>query len=83
MPDSAQAAHRHAGRWGWSACYLALFVVGVPWYWPEDAAHDWFGMPVWALVSIGASLLVSILVAWQLSQPWEGESDADAGKGGA
>ena len=64
-------------RWRWPLCYGALLVVAVPWYWPPGNTPTWLGMPVWTLVSIGASVLVSILVSWQLARPWRDEGADD------
>ena len=46
--------------------WLVLAVVGIPWYWPAESSRVLMGMPVWALVSLGASLVCSLFTAWLL-----------------
>ena len=43
--------------------YLLLFIVAVPWYWGEGGSKPVLGMPLWAVVSIGVSFLISCLTA--------------------
>jgi len=83
MANSQPPEDQSTARWRWPFCYGFLLVIGVPWYWPHDDTSTWLGMPVWALVSIGASLLVSILVSWQLSRPWRFEAAEDMDEGNA
>lgn len=59
--------------------YLLLLAVIIPWYWPEDVDAIYFGFPLWAIVSLLAGFLVSILTAVVLltrrSDPSGGERD--------
>ena len=43
--------------------YLLLLILIVPWYWPADINVVYFGFPLWAIISLTAGLLVSILTA--------------------
>ena len=61
--------------------FAILLIGGVPWYWQSgDSISLWLGMPPWFVVSVGVSILVSILTAIQLSRPWIDEATEDSGK---
>jgi len=59
------------------APYLLLLLVATPWYWqflPEPlAVRTVMGMPLWAMVSVLASLAVSIYTAVLLMKRWPAE----------
>ena len=58
--------------------FAILLFGGVPWYWNADGPILlWFGMPPWFVVSVGVSVVVSILTAMQLSKPWIDEFTDD------
>ena len=61
--------------------YVLLFVVAVPWYWGEGGSKPVLGMPLWAVVSIGVSFLISCLTAWAALRTWP--SDGDGREGGS
>ena len=50
--------------------YVLLFVIAVPWYWGEGGSKPVLGMPLWAVVSIGVSFLISCLTAWAAFRAW-------------
>ena len=50
--------------------YTVLFAVAIPWYWPVDDVRLFLGIPLWAAVSIGASVLVSVFTATLLIRYW-------------
>ncbi len=50
-----------AGVKGWWVLYVLLVVVGVPWYWPKQQQSTLWGVPLWVIVAIICSLLVSLL----------------------
>lgn len=54
-----------------SAVYLALIVIGIPWYWPEGSATMLFGLPAWFVVTIIVSFCASVFTAFLLLRyPW-------------
>tara|TARA_A100001037_G_scaffold149550_1_gene135151 strand:- start:1777 stop:2070 length:294 start_codon:yes stop_codon:yes gene_type:complete len=53
-----------------TVAYLLLFLVAVPWYWGEGGSKPVLGMPLWAVVSIGVSFLISCLTAWAAFRAW-------------
>ena len=56
--------------------YAVLFGVSVPWYWhwiPAQGEQLVVGWPLWVIVSIGGSCLVSLHTAILLSHPWPAE----------
>ena len=53
-----------------TVAYLLLFSVAVPWYWGEGGSKPVLGMPLWAVVSIGVSFLISCLTAWAAFRTW-------------
>lgn len=57
--------------------YLALLVIGIPWYWPDQTPAIIFGLPSWVIVAIGASFAASCLTAYLLRAPWPDESSED------
>lgn len=57
--------------------YLALVVVGIPWYWQEGALVRLFGAPVWVIIAIVTAAAAAILTAWLLCHPWVGEEAGD------
>lgn len=65
--------------WIW-LIYGALALVGIPWYWPRDSVRLVLGLPAWALVSILASMAVSVFTAWLLWNRWPVD-DADVETG--
>ncbi len=62
--------------------YIYLLEIGTPWYWqflPEELSLlNVLGMPLWALVSVLASLGVSVYTAVLLMQRWPGELQEQA-----
>ena len=64
-----------------AVAYVLLFVVAVPWYWGEGGSKPVLGMPLWAVVSVGVSFLISCLTAWAAFRTWP--SDGDDGEGGS
>lgn len=50
-------------RWFLGGLYLAMFAVAVPWYWPANSTWQWAGMPAWVVVSVVASIAISLLTA--------------------
>jgi hypothetical protein len=59
--------------------YLALLVVGIPWYWEEGSLVRLFGAPVWVVIAILTATAAAILTACLLRHPWVGER-ADEGE---
>ena len=55
--------------WIW-LIYGGLFAVAIPWYWPNDDVRLFLGIPLWAAVSVGASILISCYTAWLLLRYW-------------
>ena len=46
------------------ATYLLLLALIIPWYWPEEDVRRFFGIPLWAIVSLGGLFLTSCFTAW-------------------
>jgi len=60
--------------------YLVLFIVAVPWYWwmlPVSGMSVWLGMPLWVVVSLAVSAIVSTFTAALLCRRWPDEQDAE------
>ena len=64
---------------GLALTYVLLFVVAVPWYWGEGGSKPVLGMPLWAVVSIGVSFLISCLTAWAAFRTWPSDGDDEEG----
>lgn len=50
--------------------YLLLFLVAIPWYWPSENETVWLGLPLWVVVTLLASLLISIYTSWLFLKCW-------------
>lgn len=50
--------------------YLVLFLVGIPWYWPNGDDRVWLGFPLWVVVTLIASLAISIYTSWLFLKQW-------------
>ena len=72
-------------RWRIWLVYAVLFAFAVPWYWGllphSTAVRLVYGAPLWAVVSVLGSFLISLFTAALLYQPWEGEEADAAPKG--
>tara|TARA_B100000614_G_scaffold160664_1_gene142360 strand:- start:2082 stop:2321 length:240 start_codon:yes stop_codon:yes gene_type:complete len=62
-----------------TVAYLLLFLVAVPWYWGEGGSKPVLGMPLWAVVSIGVSFLISCLTAWAAFRTWPSDGENEEG----
>jgi len=60
--------------WRVWAVYVALMLVGVPWYWPAGDDTVLGGLPAWVVVAVLASALTSIYTAILLRRRWPGEA---------
>jgi len=43
--------------------YIVLLSLAIPWYWPADDVRHLFGLPLWALATLGAVFATSVLTA--------------------
>ena len=76
MSDASESGRR---RDTWPAVvYVALLVIGIPWYWPGDDYTIVAGMPAWVVIAIVVSAVASAFTAWLLRRPWPAERGADA-----
>lgn len=57
------------------AAYVVLLILGVPWYWPPEQNTFYLGLPLWALVSLSAGFLASLLTAWLFLRSSPPDSD--------
>lgn len=57
--------------------YAALLAVAIPWYWPSGEPRLLLGVPLWAVVSFGASAAISTFTAWLLLRHWPDEPGTD------
>lgn len=54
--------------------YLILFLIAVPWYWGDNGKQLLLGLPLWVMVSIFTSFLISCYTAFLLLvTSWPGE----------
>lgn len=44
--------------------YIVLLSLAIPWYWPADDVRHIFGLPLWALATLGAVFATSVLTAF-------------------
>ncbi|UOR13557.1 hypothetical protein [Halobacillus amylolyticus] len=55
-----------------------LFVLINPWYFPTGSYQPLFlGIPYWALIIIGASMLLSAFLTYVLKYQWHLEEDEE------
>jgi hypothetical protein len=50
--------------------YAVLFAAAVPWYWPADTSAQWLGLPLWVVVTLAGSFLISGFTAWLFLFAW-------------
>ncbi|MFC2949059.1 hypothetical protein [Virgibacillus sediminis] len=51
---------------------FSLFILSVPWYLPAGTYEPLiFGIPYWAYIIMGVSLLISITLTYVLNHFWE------------
>lgn len=68
-------------KWIW-VFYVALLVVGVPWYWPREDRSNLWGVPLWVCVAVGCSFLASLVtLAALFSEKWETDANQRPGSG--
>lgn len=57
--------------WIWGV-YLLLYVVAIPWYWPDGYRGPLVaGFPLWVVVTLGSALLLAGWTAWVIFHYWE------------
>ena len=62
--------------------FIVLFVLINPWYFASDAGSTrLMGIPLWALMILGASLALSIFITWTINTQWRTDSDELYGDG--
>ncbi|MDF1861386.1 MAG: hypothetical protein P1U87_14315 [Verrucomicrobiales bacterium] len=71
-----QSTSGYHSRWIW-VVYLCLFVIAVPWYWPADSRQILFGFPLWVVVSIATSFVISCYTAWLFLTRWPEDSEEE------
>lgn len=57
--------------------YFVLFAVAIPWYWPADDERVWLGFPLWVVVTLIASLAISIYTSWLFLTKWPAAGEED------
>ena len=62
--------------WIWCT-YAVLLGVGIPWYWPRDDMRVILGVPVWVLVAVGVSAVISTFTLMLLRWCWPEFPDGD------
>ncbi|MFC0267526.1 hypothetical protein [Kushneria aurantia] len=56
--------------------FTLLFVLINPWYFPAGMATSLiFGIPLWALIVLAASLMLSVFISWVVMTQWHTDSD--------
>ena len=58
------STHKCSARAGVFVTYLLLLALIVPWYWPAGDLRQLYGVPLWALASLGAAFATAALTAW-------------------
>ena len=76
MIDPPEEPSRSRVRWPVWAAYVALMVIGVPWYWPPGDQTVVLGLPAWVAVAVAASAAASVLTAWLLRNAWPAEDES-------
>ena len=70
IDSPADEPRRHGIVW---VVYALLYVVAIPWYWPEGYRGALiFGLPTWAAVSLGATLALALWTAYVIHRYWDG-----------
>lgn len=67
------------GRIWWT--YAVLFAIAIPWYWqflPKTALTVVLGFPLWVLVAVCGSAVISAYTAWLLLRREWTEKDPSA-----
>lgn len=52
-----------------------LYVFSIPWWFPAGEPGFFFGMPTWALASLGCTLAISGLTAFLALRRWDDDFD--------
>lgn len=52
-----------------------LYVLSIPWWFPAGEPGFVFGMPTWALASLGCTLAISGLTAFLALRRWDDDFD--------
>ncbi|MFP5300739.1 hypothetical protein R2R70_05880 [Cobetia sp. SIMBA_158] len=56
--------------------FALLFMLINPWYFPNGMTTPLvLGVPLWALIVLAASLLMSIFITWVVMTQWHTDSD--------
>lgn len=63
--------------WIWIT-FLVLFLVAVPWYWDRESEAVFLGFPVWVVISVFVSLLISIFTACVFLTRWPDDEGEDS-----
>jgi len=60
------STHKRSARTGVGVfvTYLLLLALIIPWYWPAGDLRRLYGIPFWALASLGAAFATAALTAW-------------------
>lgn len=67
---------------------VVIVLIGVPWYFPKGAIHPIvLGFPLWAFISLLASIALSIFLGYFINNCWDmeklKEKKAEENQGGA
>ncbi len=62
-------------RGPWLVAVLVTLFLGVPWYWPEDRALEGWLVPAWVWITLGASVMLSVVVVWGALRGWPDEDE--------
>lgn len=68
-PLPMKHAH-HYLSWRIWAVYALLFGIAIPWYWPAEDVRMLLGFPLWVVVSMAGSALISCYTAWLFAFRW-------------
>lgn len=62
--------------------FLVIFILLNPWYFPSGGEPVLiYGVPLWALVIMGVTMLLSLYITYVIKFHWESE-DEDPGRKG-
>lgn len=64
--------------------FTVLFLLINPWYFPAGMTTPRvLGIPLWALIVVAASLLLSAFITWTVATQWHTDSDERYGDSGS
>ncbi|MCC4722920.1 hypothetical protein [Salinicoccus sp. RF5] len=60
--------------------FLIIFILLNPWYFPSGDPVLVYGVPLWALVIMGVTVVLSLYITYVIRYHWEIEDEEESGK---